>query len=135
MREGKIHSIFGPMFSGKSSELFRKVNRYQIANKRCLVINYIKDNRYSTEDVAATHDKRLLAARKLKSLAEISDKEAASFDVIGIDEGQFFEDLVEVCVRWANLGVTVIVAALDSTFEKKSFGPVPGLLAISENVK
>ena len=135
MREGKVQAIFGPMFSGKSTELLRKIRRHKIASKRCLVINYIMDNRYSTEEVAATHDKHFIEARKLQRLSELSDEEILSYDVIGIDEGQFFPDLVENCDRWADLGVTVIVAALDCTFEKKSFGNVPLLLAISENVK
>ncbi len=135
MREGKIQAIFGPMFSGKSTELLRKITRHKIANKRCLVINYILDNRYSTEEVAATHDKRFISAKKLKTLSELTDEGALEYDVIGIDEGQFFGDLVETCDRWADLGITVIVAALDCTFEKKNFGNVPMLLAISENVK
>ena len=54
---GFIEIIIGPMFSGKSSELMRKVKRYTIAQKKCLVVNYSQDNRYSTENVIATHDK------------------------------------------------------------------------------
>ena len=54
---GHIEIIIGPMFSGKSTELMRKVKRYTIAQKKCLVVNYAKDNRYSKEDVIATHDK------------------------------------------------------------------------------
>jgi thymidine kinase len=57
MFEGRIDLIVGPMFSGKSSELHRVVRRYQIANKRCLVANYAADNRYSEEQVTATHDR------------------------------------------------------------------------------
>jgi thymidine kinase len=56
-KTGNIELILGPMFSGKSSEMQRKVRRYQHARKECLVINYVRDNRYSFEDVAATHDK------------------------------------------------------------------------------
>jgi thymidine kinase len=52
-----IELILGPMFSGKSSELLRKVRRFEVAKKRCLVINYTHDNRYSNEDVMSTHDK------------------------------------------------------------------------------
>lgn len=55
--EGYIEVIYGPMFSGKSSELLRKVRRFQHAKKKCLVVNYIHDNRYSAEDVMATHDR------------------------------------------------------------------------------
>lgn len=55
--QGYIEVIYGPMFSGKSTELLRKVRRYTIAQKKCLVINYAKDNRYSNEEVVSTHDK------------------------------------------------------------------------------
>lgn len=54
---GHIEVIYGPMFSGKSSELLRKVRRYQHAKKNCVIINYLNDNRYSTEEVMSTHDK------------------------------------------------------------------------------
>jgi len=54
---GFIEIIFGPMFSGKSTELLRKVKRYTIAQKKCLVISYAKDNRYSNDDVVSTHDR------------------------------------------------------------------------------
>lgn len=57
MYRGKIEVIYGPMFSGKSSELQRRVRRLKYAKKNCLVINYAKDNRYSDEEVASTHDK------------------------------------------------------------------------------
>ena len=57
MFEGRIELIIGPMFSGKSSELQRIVRRFRVANKKCQVINYSKDNRYSKDEVAATHDK------------------------------------------------------------------------------
>jgi thymidine kinase len=57
MFEGRIELIYGPMFSGKSSEMMRRVRRLQYAKKKCLIINYHADNRYSTEEVASTHDK------------------------------------------------------------------------------
>lgn len=57
MFEGRIDLIIGPMFSGKSSELQRIVRRFKLAGKRCQVLNYSKDNRYSQLEVAATHDK------------------------------------------------------------------------------
>ena len=54
---GRIEVIFGPMFSGKSSELLRRVRRFQHASKKCLVVNYMNDNRYEEDSYAATHDK------------------------------------------------------------------------------
>jgi|688.fasta_scaffold1349211_1 thymidine kinase len=66
-KAGHIELILGPMFSGKSSEMQRKVRRYQHARRKCLVINYERDNRYSFEDVAATHDKYLYEYKGLQS--------------------------------------------------------------------
>ena len=63
---GHIELILGPMFSGKSSEMQRKVRRYQHARKNCLVVNYLRDNRYSFEDVASTHDQYVLNYLELR---------------------------------------------------------------------
>ena len=94
-----IELILGPMFSGKSSELLRKVRRFEIAKKRSLVINYTHDNRYSSEEVMSTHDKYWIhscrltfKAVKCSSISEV-DKIYSSYDVIAIDEGQFFPDV------------------------------------------
>lgn len=67
--EGHIEVIYGPMFSGKSSELLRKVRRYQHAKKKCLVINYMHDNRYSAEEVMSTHDRQTMKALKTTTLS------------------------------------------------------------------
>ena len=89
--EGRIEVIFGPMFSGKSSELQRRVKRHQIAKKNCMVLNFFKDNRYSVEDTCCTHDKNQMKARKIAELKEV-DLEVKDYDVIAVDEGQFFVD-------------------------------------------
>ncbi|XP_071960838.1 thymidine kinase, cytosolic-like [Antedon mediterranea] len=131
-KRGQIQVIFGPMFSGKTTELVRRIKRYQIANHSCLLIKYIKDDRYSSENIS-THDRHTcpaVAADRLYSLLA----QAASFDVIGIDEGQFFTDCVKFCEEMANLGKIVIVAALDGTFQRKGFGEILNLVPLAENV-
>ena len=132
--KGKIDVIFGPMFSGKSTELQRKMKRYLIAEKKCLIINYAKDNRYSKENVVSTHDKQTMKASKFTLLSE-AEHMVDDYDIIGVDEGQFFEDLVEKAEEWANRGKVVIIAALDATFQRKPFNRVCELVAIAENVK
>ena len=132
--KGKIDVIFGPMFSGKSTELQRKMKRYLIAEKKCLIINYAKDNRYSNENVVSTHDKQTMKASKFNKLSDADDI-VESYEIIGIDEGQFFDDLVEKAEEWANMGKVVIIAALDATFQRKPFNRVCELVAIAENVK
>lgn len=129
---GHIEVIFGPMFSGKTTELLRRIKRYTVANQRCLVVKYSKDTRYSTECMS-THDKEMISATPCLNLNEVEEK-AKDFDVIGIDEGQFFPTLVGFSEKMANMGKIVIVAALDGTFQKKPFGSVLELVPLSESV-
>lgn len=129
---GQIQVIFGPMFSGKSTELMRRVRRFQIAQYKCLVIKYAKDMRYSDTGMA-THDKNIMEAVSASCLEEMRPL-AAQICVIGIDEGQFFPDIVEFCEEMANLGKTIIVAALDGTFQRKPFGNILNLVPLAESV-
>ncbi|XP_028395628.1 thymidine kinase, cytosolic-like [Dendronephthya gigantea] len=130
--KGQIQVIFGPMFSGKTTELVRRVKRYQIANHSCLLIKYDKDVRYD-EDRVSTHDQQKMAAVPCHKLSNIK-KKAMNYNIIGIDEGQFFPDIVEFCEELANKGKTIIVAALDGTFQRQAFGNVLSLIPIAENV-
>lgn len=103
--EGSIEIIFGPMFSGKTTELLRKVNRYKYAQKKCLVLSYAKDVRYSDAAVISTHDKyvlfifaaKLISRQMMKAIKCMNVSEAMpisqNYDVIAIDEGQFFSDV------------------------------------------
>ncbi|KAM4603658.1 thymidine kinase, cytosolic [Polymixia lowei] len=129
---GQIQVIFGPMFSGKSTELMRRVRRFQIAQYNCLVIKYAKDTRYSDKGMA-THDKNIMEAIPANQLSHTYAL-ALQACVIGIDEGQFFPDVVEFCEEMANLGKTVIVAALDGTFQRKPFGNILSLVPLAESV-
>ncbi|XP_061578557.1 thymidine kinase, cytosolic [Cololabis saira] len=129
---GQIQVIFGPMFSGKSTELMRRVRRFQIAQYKCLVIKYAKDTRYSEKGMA-THDKNTMEAVPANNLQDVRPL-ALQACVIGIDEGQFFSDTVDFCEEMANLGKTVIVAALDATFQRKAFGNILSLVPLAESV-
>ncbi|XP_058022553.1 thymidine kinase, cytosolic isoform X2 [Ahaetulla prasina] len=84
---GQIQVIFGPMFSGKSTELMRRVRRFQIAQYKCLLIKYAKDTRYCVNGVS-THDRNTMEAMSACSLKDVQ-QEALNSAVIGIDEGQF----------------------------------------------
>eukprot|EP00042_Codosiga_hollandica_P036376 m.277625 g.277625 ORF g.277625 m.277625 type:complete len:267 (+) comp54877_c0_seq1:39-839(+) len=129
---GNIQIIFGPMFSGKSTELLRRMKRYAIAKQRCFLIKYSRDMRYSLDGVS-THDRQEAAAKAASVLSEVRE-EAFLHDVIGVDEGQFFPDIVEFCEEMANEGKTVIVAALDGTFQRKPFGRVLDLIPLAESI-
>ncbi|XP_051967157.1 thymidine kinase, cytosolic [Xyrauchen texanus] len=129
---GQIQVIFGPMFSGKSTELIRRVRRFQVAQYSCLVIKYAKDTRYSQTGMA-THDMSTMEAVPANRLSDIKSL-ALQACVIGIDEGQFFPDTVEFCEEMANIGKTIIVAALDGTFQRKAFGNILNLVPLAESV-
>jgi len=129
---GQIQVIFGPMFSGKTTELMRRMKRYQIANYDCLVVKYAKDVRYDETGIA-THDRQVLPAVACERLSDLQS-EALKHEVIGIDEGQFFPDIVSFCEKMADQGKLVIVAALDGTFQRKGFGDILNLVPLAENV-
>jgi len=127
------------MFSGKSSELVRRVRRHSLQQREVLMIKYCFDNRYTDADKMSTHDKVMMAACSAGRLDAVVENEAtaqkyADAQVIGIDEGQFFPDIVEFCERAANQGKIVIVAALDGTFEKKPFGRILDLIPLAEKL-
>ncbi|XP_038067141.1 thymidine kinase, cytosolic-like [Patiria miniata] len=131
-KPGQIQVIFGPMFSGKTTELLRRIKRFEIANYSCLVIKYAKDDRYDKEGVA-THDRQVTKAVSTERLYDLIDR-TEDQDVIGIDEGQFFPDCVQFAEEMANQGKIVVVAALDGTFQRKGFGDILNLVPIAENV-
>merc|ERR1712110_1141407 len=114
------------MFSGKSTELLRKVRIFEVARHNCLVIKYGKDTRYSDTELS-THDRQMRTAVSTTQLSDIETL-ASKYTVIGIDEGQFFEDVTEFSMRMANAGKVVIIAALDGTFEQKPFMNIVNLL-------
>jgi len=129
---GQIQVIFGPMFSGKTTELIRRIKRYGFAKYNCLLVKYANDVRY--DDICvATHDRQVAKAVSCTLLEKIENL-TADYDVIGIDEGQFFPDVVTFSENMANKGKTVVVAALDGTFQRKGFGSILDLVPLAESV-
>ncbi len=129
---GWIEVIVGSMFSGKSEELIRRLNRAKIARQKVQVFKPKIDDRYSIEEIAShsgmTHiSKPVMTAKEL--LAQIDD----DTEVVGIDEGQFFDmEVVEAVNDLANEGKRVIIAGLDQDYMGKPFEPMPQLLSIAE---
>lgn len=133
-KRGRIDMIIGPMFCGKSTELLRRVRRYKYAGKKCLVLKFARDLRYSADSVM-THDQtNSLPALNVTKLSDVQLDKEDPYDVIGIDEGQFFEDVEEFAEKWANLGIVVVIAALDGDFQRKPFGKIPQMVTIAETV-
>jgi len=94
--EGKIELILGPMFSGKSTRLIELMRKYVYKAKKTIMVKYYADQRYSEKSEVVTHDLIKYDSINCKLLRNSFDT-LKQYDVIGIDEGQFFADLVEVC--------------------------------------
>lgn len=136
-KRGSIHVIKGPMFSGKTTELFRRICRHRVADEPCLVIKHSHDNRYTKEPLlASTHDRFMMRADvTCTELVQVPEEDLERVTVVAIDEGQFFSDLYERFDDWATrLHLTVIVAALDTTFERLPFPEVSRLVSTAEYV-
>tara|TARA_B100000945_G_scaffold11594_1_gene9112 strand:+ start:53 stop:589 length:537 start_codon:yes stop_codon:yes gene_type:complete len=127
---GRIEVICGSMFSGKTEEL---INRIKESNMSYKVFKPDTDTR-NEKDKIKSHSKIEIDATTIDNINEIL-KYKDKFDIIGIDEAQFFSnDIVSVSNSLANSGVRVIIAGLDMDFSGKPFGPMPFLMAIAENV-
>ena len=130
---GWIEVVVGCMFSGKTEELIRRLRRAQIAKLRVKIFKPEIDVRYSKQEIVS-HSDQSLPSVLVKDAESILD-EAADAQVIGIDEGQFFDNqLVEVCSKLADDGKRVIVAGLDLDYRGIPFEPMPQLLSIAEYI-
>ena len=132
-RAGWIEVICGSMFSGKTEELIRRLNRARIAKQKVEVFKPAIDTRYDEEDVVS-HDQKKSPSIPVQNASQILFY-AEDFEVVGIDEAQFFgEELVSVCNELAAKGKRVVVSGLDMDYTGKPFGPIPQLLSIAEYV-
>ena len=130
---GWIEIICGSMFSGKTEELIRRLNRAKYAKQKIKVFKPIIDSRFK-KDFVFSHDKNQIESKSVSKSSDIKIK-AKGYDVIGIDEAQFFDNgIVKICNDLANEGIWVIVAGLDMDYKGNPFGPMPNLMAIAEYV-
>ena len=131
---GWIEVIAGSMFSGKSEELIRRVRRAQIARQRVQVFKPAVDDRFGREAIVS-HSEMSLPSVSVESAAALFEHIDAETQVVGIDEGQFFDaGLPGVCSALAGAGRRVIVAGLDQDYLGRPFEPMPQLLAIAEYI-
>ncbi len=132
-KKGWIEVICGSMFSGKTEELIRRLNRARIANLKVEIYKPAIDKRYHDTEVVS-HNSNVVASTPVPSSLNILLM-SQDADVVGIDEAQFFDgEIVYVCETLAQRGVRVIVAGLDMDYLGKPFGPMPALMAIAEYV-
>lgn len=131
---GSIEVICGPMFSGKSEELIRRINRVLISKQKIQVFKPRIDNRYDQESIGS-HDGRLIQAFSIIDSMHMRTLLDPSVPNVAIDEVQFLDGgIVELIDDLANKGVRVLVAGLDQDYKGLPFGVMPSLLARAELV-
>jgi len=132
-RMGWIEVICGSMFSGKTEELIRRLNRAKIAKQKVEIFKPSIDIRYHEEDIVS-HNQNAIRSTPINAATEIL-LYTGDCDVVGIDEAQFFDEaVVDVANSLAAMGKRVIIAGLDMDSTGKPFGPMPGLMAVAEYV-
>jgi len=133
INSGWIEIICGPMFSGKTEELIRRLVRAQIAKQKVAIFKPKSDNRYE-ENYIVSHNQRKIKSMQVENANIILDY-CNKADVFGIDEAQFFDDdLISVCNDLAKSGKRVVIAGLDKDYSAKSFGPIHQLLIEAEYI-
>jgi thymidine kinase len=131
---GWIEVIAGSMFSGKSEELIRRLRRAQIGRQHVQIFKPLVDNRYS-DDHIVSHSEMRIASVNVRTSDELVARVLDETEVVGIDEGQFFDaNLPAACNTLADAGKRVIVAGLDQDYLGRPFEPMPQLLAIAEYI-
>ena len=144
-QKGRIILIISGMFSGKSTTLISYIRKYTIAKKKVLTVNFARDTRYanfvgssgaySNGGYIVSHDKTSYAVDYMcEKLSEIPEERIHLSDVVIIDEGAFFDDLVEFADSWANRGKIVVVAGLDGTYKREPFPNITNLICKAEEV-
>ena len=132
--EGKIELILGPMFSGKSTRLIELMRKYVYKAKKTIMVKFYADQRYTDKSEVVTHDLIKYDSINCKILRDSLDT-FKNYDVIGIDEGQFFADLVEVCEELALMGKIVLIAALNGDFRMEPFPVIQRIIAKADKIK
>lgn len=134
-RAGSLQVITGPMFSGKSEELMRRVHRSQLAGRRVLVITHALDDRRGVEQVSTHTGRSIPATTATDSQQILVLATGQDLDLLAIDEAQFFgPDLIPAVLTLAGEGTVVVVSGLCVTFDAQPYPPLPELMALAEQV-
>jgi thymidine kinase len=131
---GWIEVVCGPMFSGKSEELIRRLRRAEIARQRVQIFKPGIDQRYANDHIVS-HSELKIQSEGVQDWQELEKKLDWRTEVIGIDEAQFLGDgIVDLVVRLADLGKRIIIAGLDTDYLGRPFHPMPELLAVADDI-
>jgi thymidine kinase len=133
MLRGELHLILGCMFSGKTSELLNKYDRYIIGGRKCMLIKYEKDKRYDPTCVT-THNNIKVKSYVCNYLSEV-DKYVKDYDIIFIDEIQFYLDAFVYCEKWSVIHNKIIyVCGLNGTYDRKPFDIISKLIPLANSI-
>ena len=131
---GWIEVVCGPMFSGKSEELIRRLRRAEIARQRVQIFKPGIDERYANDHIVS-HSELKIRSVAVKDAADVESRLDLRTEVIGIDEAQFLgEEIVSLVVRLADMGKRLIIAGLDTDYLGRPFHPMPELLAVADEI-
>ena len=125
--------IIGPMFSGKSTMLLKNYNKYIESGKKCLVIKYRYDNRYSEINEITTHDNKKIKAESTV-LLENFDEIVNLYDVVLIDEIQFFNDANYIIKKWSDSHIIVECYGLNGDYNRNPFEQISNLIPLCDNI-
>ena len=125
--------IMGCMFAGKTTELIRRCHEHEMSGKNVLILKFAADKRYGDDITIVTHSGIKASALAMDRLADFGNK-FLDYDVIGVDEGQFFEDTVEFAEKVASHGKIVIVSSLQGTFKRGPFHSILNLIPKCEEI-
>ena len=133
---GHVTLLIGCMFAQKTTELLRRIRRYKSIGYSVLVVNYAEDTRYGSNQIAS-HDADSYEARSCVALEEVrAEVESGKFQVLVVDEGQFFKDLYPLVTEWSDkLPIHIIVGGLDGDSERRPFGDLLKLVPYAEEVE
>lgn len=127
-----LELIIGPMFSGKTTYLINKYKLYQEENKKILCIKPIIDNRFITNKIVS-HNQEYIDCKTINSLSEIDNDELNLYDILIIDEGQFFNDLKEIIIKLLeNYNLHIIICGLNGDYKKEKIGEILDLISHSD---
>jgi thymidine kinase len=131
---GWIEVVCGPMFSGKSEELIRRLRRAEIARQRVQIFKPGIDQRYAANHIVS-HSELKIRSEGVRDAGELMARVEVRTEVIGIDEAQFLgAELVDAVVRLADMGKRIVIAGLDTDYLGRPFHPVPELLAVADEI-
>ena len=129
---GKLELYIGPMYSGKSTELIKQVRLFKVINKRVLILKPNIDTRYDANRIVS-HNGEKEDSIVTDNLSDLSKEMLENYDIIIIDEGQFFSSLKETCLLWVEqYNKHVIIGGLDGDFQRAPFGEILDLIPYAD---